>query len=463
MMPFVKESQLLNFTDINFESEIFVLNRLLMFKHQTDNFVPFVNQHIDLISSKLTTNIMVTSIMSKFYCLANQDNMVSKLINHLINQHPKDPTTVKTIKNTIIHYALEGKLNLAKAYSNKYSELVSKHHNNRPLSKLAATDKVQGVYGAEDHSVLKVREDLSTGTTQQFTDGVEFGKRSNVFSEDAALYQNFIDLLMKMASGRAQDSKYKDHDTIETSTAAVEWDITNLEKTTTEDQVKSDTETDIPDNYISEDYSEKNDQNNIGKIIHQFFQTEKIRQKAEHTGGIDVSEHIYASWDIEGKPINFSNAIKIHNKPNFYAAIDASINLSADQKMRFDSALSNGFAESSVGENGIKLLQKKIFELKIHGDERLYTNEVFINDFGQYLIFFSKLANHKDIKTKLSQQKHDLITTKVDHITIPIEKTYQDISYDSSYLEDMISSFVEKTYQPEDVPLSTLGSDEHEI
>jgi hypothetical protein len=44
----------------------------------------------------------------------------------------------------------------------------------RPLSKLALPDKVQGVYGAEDRNVLEVHEDLSTGATQQFDDGVEF-------------------------------------------------------------------------------------------------------------------------------------------------------------------------------------------------------------------------------------------------------------------------------------------------
>jgi hypothetical protein len=48
----------------------------------------------------------------------------------------------------------------------------------RPLSKLAPTNKVQGVYGAEDRNVLEVHEDLSTGATQQFDDGVEFRKRS---------------------------------------------------------------------------------------------------------------------------------------------------------------------------------------------------------------------------------------------------------------------------------------------
>jgi hypothetical protein len=37
---------------------------------------------------------------------------------------------------------------------------------------------VQGVYGAEDRNVLEVHEDLSTGATQQFDDGVEFRKRS---------------------------------------------------------------------------------------------------------------------------------------------------------------------------------------------------------------------------------------------------------------------------------------------
>jgi hypothetical protein len=39
---------------------------------------------------------------------------------------------------------------------------------------------VQGVYGAEDRNVLEVHEDLSTGATQQFDDGVEFRKRSNI-------------------------------------------------------------------------------------------------------------------------------------------------------------------------------------------------------------------------------------------------------------------------------------------
>ena len=38
--------------------------------------------------------------------------------------------------------------------------------------------QVQEVHGAQNHNVLNVHEDLSTGTTQQLSTGVEFGKRS---------------------------------------------------------------------------------------------------------------------------------------------------------------------------------------------------------------------------------------------------------------------------------------------
>jgi 16S rRNA (uracil1498-N3)-methyltransferase len=45
-------------------------------------------------------------------------------------------------------------------------------------SKLAPVRQVQKVHGAQNHNVLNVYEDLSTGTTQQLSTGVEFGKRS---------------------------------------------------------------------------------------------------------------------------------------------------------------------------------------------------------------------------------------------------------------------------------------------
>jgi competence protein ComEC len=50
--------------------------------------------------------------------------------------------------------------------------------NIRPLSKLADVEQVEEAHGAQNRSALNVHDDLSTGTTQQFSTGVEFPKRS---------------------------------------------------------------------------------------------------------------------------------------------------------------------------------------------------------------------------------------------------------------------------------------------
>ena len=51
---------------------------------------------------------------------------------------------------------------------------------NRPLSKLADGDEVQGVDGAQRLSVQEVLDGSSTGATQRFASAVEFGKRSKI-------------------------------------------------------------------------------------------------------------------------------------------------------------------------------------------------------------------------------------------------------------------------------------------
>ncbi|CAL7961043.1 hypothetical protein MIDIC_240050 [Alphaproteobacteria bacterium] len=55
---------------------------------------------------------------------------------------------------------------------------------NRLLSKLAYDDKVQGVYGAQNHNVLDIHEDLNIRVTQQFISEVEFRKRSSVMGTE---------------------------------------------------------------------------------------------------------------------------------------------------------------------------------------------------------------------------------------------------------------------------------------
>jgi aminoglycoside/choline kinase family phosphotransferase len=67
---------------------------------------------------------------------------------------------------------LEGDAGLRSYYRIKAS-------GNRPLSKLATKEQMLGVYGAQNHSVVNLREDSSTGTTTQMPLGVEFRKRSS--------------------------------------------------------------------------------------------------------------------------------------------------------------------------------------------------------------------------------------------------------------------------------------------
>ena len=51
----------------------------------------------------------------------------------------------------------------------------------RPLSKLATEEQVIGAHGAQSRSVHLVREDSSTGATQQLPSEVEFQKRSSEY------------------------------------------------------------------------------------------------------------------------------------------------------------------------------------------------------------------------------------------------------------------------------------------
>jgi hydroxyethylthiazole kinase len=54
---------------------------------------------------------------------------------------------------------------------------------NRVLAKLAHGSEMQGAHGAQNRSVFNIREDSSTGATQQIAPGVEFCKNSNAIIE----------------------------------------------------------------------------------------------------------------------------------------------------------------------------------------------------------------------------------------------------------------------------------------
>lgn len=66
-------------------------------------------------------------------------------------------------------------------YDKDHSKEELRKKNMRLLSKLAYADEVPEAYGAQNHSVYRIHEDLSTGATQQLAAEVEFRKESVSF------------------------------------------------------------------------------------------------------------------------------------------------------------------------------------------------------------------------------------------------------------------------------------------
>lgn len=73
---------------------------------------------------------------------------------------------------------------------------------------------------------------------------------------------------------------------------------------------------------------------------------------------------------------------------------------------KWESALDKGFANGSVGQNGVKILENKLFELKLNGGDRLYTSTIHKNTDGNYLAIFDKKGNHAQVSDALGNNKH---------------------------------------------------------
>ena len=142
------------------------------------------------------------------------------------------------------------------------------------------------------------------------------------------------------------------------------------------------------------------------KEIHKYFQ--HLKTQAIKSNPADklsrTSEH---SWYLENTCIDSqsSGVIKIPNKDNFYALIDPKLLATLDSATanQFHIALEKGFISRKIGQNGIKLLGNNLIELKIKGDIRLYTNEMYKNPNGDTLIIFFKQGTHKDVAREVKK------------------------------------------------------------
>lgn len=74
---------------------------------------------------------------------------------------------------------------------------------------------------------------------------------------------------------------------------------------------------------------------------------------------------------------------------------------------QFVTALSKGMAKAAVGRNGVKLIDSKLFELKINDDARLYTTAIHENSSGDFLAIFDHEAGHKAIG-RIARDSHGI-------------------------------------------------------
>ncbi|WP_425361542.1 ankyrin repeat domain-containing protein [Candidatus Tisiphia endosymbiont of Ceraclea dissimilis] len=144
------------------------------------------------------------------------------------------------------------------------------------------------------------------------------------------------------------------------------------------------------------------------RSIHAYFQYQK---KALLKKSLDTTatKEQPANWNT-GKDTYVSNQQDIYSvedKPNFYVMVDRKLKEKMDTQLleNFNNALLKGLIDKDHKSNGIKIIPNILIELKITGDERLYTYEIYKNPQGKYLIYFNKQGNHNDVKNAVKLSK----------------------------------------------------------
>ncbi len=129
----------------------------------------------------------------------------------------------------------------------------------------------------------------------------------------------------------------------------------------------------------------------LKKISQENFTLDPETNSKENSG-------VWKIKDIEHCADN-EGTIKVGD--NLYAKIDSKLLKKLDSMLvnQFETALSKEFSTRGLGQNGIKNIGNKLFELKINAGNRIYTTKLYINKDGQQLIIFDKQANHNKIKS----------------------------------------------------------------
>jgi hypothetical protein len=182
------------------------------------------------------------------------------------------------------------------------------------------------------------------------------------------------------------------------------------------------------------------------KVIHAYFQQRKqdlLKQQLDIIAKEQQLQKQQIIWCTEEGISYIYNPDKenssdqeairpVDNKPNFYVMIDqklvTKLQSSNHQLLKnFEKALSKGFVSKEYGNRGIKIMSNKLAELKTSGDDRLYTDCIYKNSQGKYLINFNKHGNHDKV-IKILNSLDSLKIIEIDETsyspTLPKESEY---------------------------------------
>lgn len=148
-----------------------------------------------------------------------------------------------------------------------------------------------------------------------------------------------------------------------------------------------------------------------GKLAHAYFMCKRSISMLESLSPSESTSEI--NWNIDAEhgysypTQNGPEVIKLNSLPKHYIAIDPELELDTDQKAACIKVLEMGRAARKKDQAGVKMLDGKLYELKIlgeFGDLRLIADTCYDYQ-GNKLIIFNRKANHSQVKEYLKSGK----------------------------------------------------------
>ncbi len=142
--------------------------------------------------------------------------------------------------------------------------------------------------------------------------------------------------------------------------------------------------------YIEEAYPSQEE-------IHQKFQLIK-EQRLNAISKFQQEDKWYLTKDITVN-IGDSTFLGEHRGLKYWGAVSNEFDTKwSEHQNTFKAALQKGFVHRNQGQNGVKALSGKVFEIKINGSLRAFTNKAHYNQNKNMLLYFEYVDNHKAIK-----------------------------------------------------------------